>query len=93
MSNEEINKNVKLLENPSPALRQLALEKLAPFVNEEVVKQKIIQSLKDSDHEVRTYAEMHPDLYKQACLVEDEIKHKWKDGFGFNDLMKQGRLL
>lgn len=42
---------------------------------------------------VRTYAEMQPDLYKQACLVEDEIKHKWKDGFGFNDLMRQGRLL
>jgi HEAT repeat protein len=56
MSNEEIIKSVKLLENPSPALRQLALEQLAPFVKEEVVKQKIIQALKDSDHEVRTYA-------------------------------------
>jgi len=43
-------------------------------------------------NEVRTYAEMHPDLYEQACLVEDEIKHKWKLNFGFNDLMKQGRL-
>ena len=36
---------------------------------------------------VRIYAEMHPDLYEKACLVEDEIKHKWKDKFGFNDLM------
>ena len=42
---------------------------------------------------VRTYAEMHPELYKEACLIEDEVKHKWKLGFGFNDLMKQGRLL
>ena len=43
-------------------------------------------------NEVRTYAEMHPDLWEKACLLEDEIKHKWKAGFGFNDLMKQGRL-
>jgi len=42
---------------------------------------------------VRTYAEMHPDLYERACLLEDEIKHKWKHHLGFNDLMKQGRLL
>ena len=42
---------------------------------------------------VRTYAEMHTELYEQACLVEDEVKHKWKLQFGFNDLMKQGRLL
>lgn len=42
---------------------------------------------------VRAYAEVHNDLYEQACLVEDEIKHKWKDGYGFNDLMKQGQLL
>ena len=41
---------------------------------------------------VREYAEMHPDLYEKACLVEDEIKHKWKDKFGFNDLMKQLKL-
>ena len=40
---------------------------------------------------VRTYAEVHTELYEQACLVEDEIKHKWKQGFGFNDLMKRGR--
>jgi len=41
---------------------------------------------------VRTYAEMNPQLYEKACLVEDEIKHKWVEGLGFNDLMKQGRL-
>jgi len=44
-------------------------------------------------NEVRPYAEEHPELYEQACLLEDEIKDKWKWQFGFNDLMKQGRLL
>jgi len=42
--------------------------------------------------EVRAYAEMHPELYERACLLEDEIKHKWKEGFSLNDLFKQGRL-
>ena len=41
---------------------------------------------------VREYAEMQPKLYEEACLIEDEIKHKWKEGFGFNDLMRQGKL-
>lgn len=44
-------------------------------------------------NEVRPYAEVHPELYETACLVEDEIKDKWKWCYGFNDLMKQGRLL
>lgn len=38
---------------------------------------------------VREYAEIHPDLYEKACLVEDEVKHKWKHNFGFSDLMAQ----
>ena len=38
---------------------------------------------------VREYAEMYPDLYERACLVEDTIKHKWKRDFGINDLMSQ----
>lgn len=42
---------------------------------------------------VRTYAEMNPELYKNACIVEDTIKHKWKEHFGFKDLMKQGRMI
>jgi len=42
---------------------------------------------------VRTYVEVHPDLYEKACLVEDEIKHKWREHFAINDLLKQGRLL
>jgi 3'-phosphoadenosine 5'-phosphosulfate sulfotransferase (PAPS reductase)/FAD synthetase len=43
-------------------------------------------------NEVRPYAEAHPELYEKACLIEDEIKCKWKPGFALNDLMKQGRL-
>lgn len=43
-------------------------------------------------NEVRPYAEAHPELYEKACLIEDEIKDKWKWRYGFNDLMKQGRL-
>jgi len=42
--------------------------------------------------EVREYAESNPELYERACLLEDEIKHKWKQKLGFNDLMKQLRL-
>lgn len=41
---------------------------------------------------VREYAELHPNLYEKACLVEDEIRHKWKNGFSFNDLMVQKSL-
>lgn len=44
-------------------------------------------------HEVRAYAEMRPDLYEKVCLLEDEIKHKWKPDFAINDLFKQGKLL
>jgi len=43
--------------------------------------------------EVREYAERNPELYERACLLEDEIKNKWRHRFGFNDLMKQGKLL
>jgi len=42
--------------------------------------------------EVREYAEQNPQLYEQACLLEDEIKNKWRHRFGFNDLMKQLKL-
>ena len=44
-------------------------------------------------NEVRAYAEVHPEEYEKACLLEDKIKHKWKAGFAINDLMKQGRLI
>jgi len=42
--------------------------------------------------EVREYAERNPELYGRACLLEDEIKNKWKHRLGFNDLMKQLKL-
>ena len=42
--------------------------------------------------EVREYAERNPQLYEKACLLEDEIKNKWRHRFGFNDLMKQLKL-
>lgn len=92
MSNEEIMKIVKLLENPSPALRQLALEQLAPFRNEEIAKQKIIQSLKDSDSEVRIFAaEILGDIVDSQVLIalsqalEDEnwgVRKATIDSFG-----------
>lgn len=43
--------------------------------------------------EVRAYAEVHPELWEKACLLEDEIKCKWKEHFAISDLMKQGHLL
>jgi len=42
--------------------------------------------------EVREYAEQNPEIYERACLLEDEIKNKWKHRLGFNDLMKQLKL-
>lgn len=44
---------------------------------------------------VRAFAELHPELYEKACLAEDGIGMKWsyKYNIGFNDLMKQGRLV
>lgn len=92
MSKDEILKIIKLLENPSPALRQLALEQLAPFRSEEIAKQKIIQSLKDSDHEVRIYAaEILGDIVDSQALIalsqalEDEnwgVRKASVDSFG-----------
>jgi 3'-phosphoadenosine 5'-phosphosulfate sulfotransferase (PAPS reductase)/FAD synthetase len=42
---------------------------------------------------VRAYAERRPDLYEAACLLEDDIKHTWRDGLAMSDIMRQGRLL
>jgi len=41
----------------------------------------------------RAYAEQRPDMYEQACLLEDAIGHKWRDGLAIGDIMKQGKLL
>lgn len=43
-------------------------------------------------NEVRNYAEIQPKLYEELCLLEDEVKHKWKPNFAINDLFKQGKL-
>ena len=42
---------------------------------------------------IRTYAEMHPELWEKACLLEDEIGRPLMRGYQINDLMKQGRLI
>lgn len=45
-------------------------------------------------NEIRTYAEMNPDEWEKACLLEDEIgKPLLGVHAAINDLMKQGRLL
>lgn len=44
-------------------------------------------------NEIRTYAEMNPDEWEKACLLEDEIHHPVIQKGNINDLMKQGRLL
>ena len=56
MSEEEIQKTVKLLENENPALRQLAIEQLAPHKNNHVALNAIIRSLHDKSQDVRSYA-------------------------------------
>ena len=56
MTEEQIQKIIKLLANDNPALRQLALEQLIPFIDSELAIQTIIQVLKDNDTDVRSYA-------------------------------------
>jgi len=56
MSEEEIQKTVKLLENENPALRQLAIEQLAPHKDNHVALNAIIRSLHDKSQDVRSYA-------------------------------------
>jgi HEAT repeat protein len=56
MSDEEIQQIIKLLSNDNPALRQLALEQLIPFLTKETAIQAIIRALEDKDEDVRSYA-------------------------------------
>lgn len=42
---------------------------------------------------IRAYAEQRPDMYEEACNLEERIKHKWRDGLAMSDIMRQGRLL
>jgi len=45
-------------------------------------------------NEIRTYAEMNPDEWEKACLLEDEIgKPLLGVHSAISDIMKQGRLL
>ena len=37
---------------------------------------------------VKEYARLHPELYEQVCLLEDEVQHKWKSKLAINDLFK-----
>ncbi|MCG3221399.1 MAG: HEAT repeat domain-containing protein [Candidatus Heimdallarchaeota archaeon] len=56
MTEEEIVKNIKLMQNENPALRQLALEQLAQFTGNHQAVDAIIKSLQDNDKDVRSYA-------------------------------------
>jgi HEAT repeat protein len=56
MTEEEIVKNIELLQNENPALRQLALEQLAKFTDNHQAVDAIIRSLKDNNKDVRSYA-------------------------------------
>ncbi|NPD90232.1 MAG: HEAT repeat domain-containing protein [Asgard group archaeon] len=56
MTEEEIVKNIILLQNENPALRQLALEQLAQFTGNHQAVDAIIKSLQDNDKNVRSYA-------------------------------------
>lgn len=56
MVEEKIQQIAKLLTNDNPALRQLALEQLIPYKDNDLAIQIIIQTLKDKDADVRSYA-------------------------------------
>ncbi len=56
MSDDQILQITKLLANDNPALRQLALEQLIPHKNHDIAIQALIQSLRDKDTDVRSYA-------------------------------------
>ena len=56
MSEEEIQKSVKLLDNDDPALRQLAIEQLTPHKDNHIALNAIIRALLDKSQDVRSYA-------------------------------------
>jgi len=41
---------------------------------------------------IRAYAEQRPDMYEQACNLEERIKHKWRDGLAISDIMRQSKM-
>lgn len=42
---------------------------------------------------VRAYAEQRPDMYEEACNLEERIKRRWRDDLAISDIMRQGKLL
>ncbi len=70
MVNEEISEIVKMLSNEDPALRQLALEKLIPFKDNQEALDIIIKSLQDNDKDVRSYAaDILGDINDRQALI------------------------
>ena len=78
LAEEEIEKNVKLLQNENPALRQLALEQLAQFTDNHQVVDAIIKSLQDKDKDVRSYAaDILGDTTERQALIA--LSHTLED--------------
>ncbi len=70
MSNEEIKKITKLLENKNPAMRQLALEQLSSHKQDHTAMNLIIRTLQDEDKGVRTFAaEILGDIEDRHALI------------------------
>ncbi len=70
MSNDEIQKIAKLLENKNPAMRQLALEQLSTHKQEHTAMNLIIRTLQDEDKGVRTFAtEILGDIEDRHALI------------------------
>ncbi len=70
MSNEEIQKITKLLENKNPAMRQLALEQLSFHKQDHTAMNLIIRTLQDEDKGVRTFAaEILGDIEDRHALI------------------------
>ncbi|MBY8999562.1 MAG: HEAT repeat domain-containing protein [Candidatus Heimdallarchaeota archaeon] len=79
MSNEEIQKIAKLLENENPAMRQLALEQLSPHKQNHTATNMIIRTLQDKDKGVRTFAaEILGDVDDRHALIA--LTHTLEDG-------------
>lgn len=70
MSNEEIQKITKQLENKNPAMRQLALEQLSSHKQNHTAMNLIIRTLQDEDKGVRTFAaEILGDIEDRHALI------------------------
>ena len=78
MSEEEITKISKLLENDNPAMRQLALEQLSAHKDNHEVVNLVIRTLQDKDKGVRTFAaEILGDVDNRHALIA--LTHSLED--------------